>query len=93
MPTKSAEAAIAAAIAVSLAAAVHTASAFGTVIGMGQNAEHERITRIALACPTARGHTCFQPRSMAALAGEAGRPGAIGLADLSPRLTLSPRAH
>lgn len=101
MPTKLAEPA---ATAIALAAfafglvtgSAGAASAFGTIIGLGQNAEHERITRIALACASAEaplGAACFQPKSMAALAGDQASSGAIGLADLSPRLASYPRAH
>ena len=56
------------------------ALAFGTIIGMGQNAEHERITRHALAC-TDSTTDCFQPASLDALAGGQGNWGAVGIPD------------
>ncbi len=56
------------------------ALAFGTIIGMGQNAEHERITRHALVC-TDSTTDCFQPASLDALAGGKGNWGAVGIPD------------
>jgi hypothetical protein len=56
------------------------ALAFGTIVGMGQNAEHERITRHALAC-TDSTTDCFQPASLDALAGGKGNWGAVGIPD------------
>jgi hypothetical protein len=56
------------------------AFAFGTIIGMGQNAEHERITRHALGCSPSI-MDCFQPDSLDALAGGKGNWGAVGIAD------------
>ncbi|WP_405982804.1 CinY protein [Streptomyces sp. NBC_00158] len=58
---------------------------FGTIDGFGQNTEHERITRAALACapgatPGAAG-ACFQPASIRQLAGANGTMGAIGAPD------------
>ena len=51
---------------------------FGTINTFGQSAEHERITRAALACapgtdPGAAG-TCFQTGSLRQLAERTGRP-------------------
>jgi hypothetical protein len=61
------------------------AGAFGTVNGFfGQNGEHERITRAALACPagTPSDGSCFEPVSMQQIAGEAGGAfGAVGIPD------------
>jgi hypothetical protein len=59
------------------------ALAFGTTHLLGQNAEHERITRHALGCgepggPNAR--DCFKANSLSALAGEVGF-GAVGAPD------------
>jgi len=54
--------------------------AFGTIVGMGQNAEHERITRHALACGASI-PDCFQPDSLDALAGGKGNWGAVGIPD------------
>ncbi|MGW1763309.1 CinY protein [Streptomyces sp. NPDC002073] len=64
---------------------------FGTINSFGQNAEHERITRAALACapgtgPGAAG-TCFQPGSLRQLAGANGTTGAIGAPDMDETLT------
>jgi hypothetical protein len=55
------------------------AHAFGTV---GHLAEHERITRAALACGTRKGGPdCFQARSLDQVAGKKGTFGAIGSPD------------
>ena len=54
---------------------------FGTINGAGQRAEHERITRAALACAGAASSTCFEPRSIANLAGESGTFGGVGAPD------------
>jgi hypothetical protein len=61
-----------------------TASAFGTINGLGQRAEHERITRAALACAPGVKSTgdCFEPRSIDQLAGHTGTFGAVGSPDL-----------
>jgi hypothetical protein len=63
---------------------VSEAHAFGTINGLGQRAEHERITRAALACPPGVKSTgdCFEPRSIDQLAGHAGTFGAVGAPDL-----------
>ena len=54
--------------------------AFGTINGLGKRAEHERITRAALACPPGVKSTgdCFEPRSIDQLAGHSGTFGAVG---------------
>src|SRR5438034_5002983 len=67
--------------------------AFGTINGLGQRAEHERITRAALACPPGVKSTgdCFEPKSMDQLAGHAGTFGAVGAPDLDEFST--PAAH
>lgn len=66
------------------------ANAFGTIngVGSGQRAEHERITRAALACPAGtKSHgECFESRSLDQLAGHDGTFGAIGAPDLSEAL-------
>jgi hypothetical protein len=56
------------------------AFAFGTIVGMGQDAEHERITRRALACSDTV-PDCFQPASLDELAGGKGNFGAVGIPD------------
>jgi Ca2+-binding RTX toxin-like protein len=62
------------------------ALAFGTVSFLGQDREHERMTRAALACPAAQKSdgSCFEPRSVAMLAGELGLFGAVGAPDFPP---------
>lgn len=56
--------------------------AFGTIRGAGQNAEHERITRHALACtmPSAN-DDCFEARTLVEIAGEDRNFGAVGIPD------------
>lgn len=57
---------------------------------MGQSAEHERITRRALACDLNR--DCLQPLTLDELAGKRGSFGAVGYPDGST-LALDARAH
>jgi hypothetical protein len=66
---------------------------FGTVRGVGQNAEHERITRHALACPLI-GATddCFGEKTLVELAGKDRNFGAVGLPDRG-ELVPSNKAH
>ncbi len=65
-----------------------SAAAFGTVNlpGTGQSAEHERMTRAALACPSGMksDDTCFEPASIGQLAGRTGTFGAVGQPDVPP---------
>jgi hypothetical protein len=70
-----------------------SAAAFGTIEGGGQNREHERITRAAVACPGTTGSDsgCFEPRSVDQLAGTGKRFGAVGAPDLTE--TSNPAAH
>ena len=75
---------IAVAIALGLAAAaIATDTAgFGTIHGLGQDAEHERITRRALACtPASAPGACFEPDTLDSLAGRRGSFGAVGAPD------------
>ncbi|MEU1280032.1 CinY protein [Streptomyces sp. NPDC005805] len=67
------------------------AHAFGTINGAGQHAEHERITRAALACAPGRASDgrCFEPRSLDQLAGRTGTFGAVGAPDSDENLTLA----
>ena len=53
---------------------------------LGQKTEHERITRAALACAagTKSSGDCFEPRSIAQLAGSSGTLGAVGAPDAFP---------
>ena len=59
------------------------AAAFGTIASGGQNREHERITRAALACPAGTGSDglCFEPASLDLLAGHGREFGAVGAPD------------
>ena len=67
--------------------------AYGTVRGMGQDAEHARITRHALACDGVRpADACFQPDTLDSLAGEEGSFGAVGAPDRG-RGMLTSHAH
>jgi hypothetical protein len=63
------------------------AMAFGTVTWvLGQNREHERITRKALSCSEAPGiANCFQPASIDEVAGRFGTMGAVGAPDNQAR--------
>ncbi|MEU1313225.1 CinY protein [Streptomyces cinnamoneus] len=76
-----------------LTAQAPSAQAFGTVNTLGQHAEHERITRAALACAPGRASdgTCFEPRSLDQMAGHKGTFGAIGAPDTDEIAT--PEAH
>ena len=64
---------------------------FGTTHSLGQNAEHEKITRLALACGR-NAAPCFQPASLDELAGKAGTLGAVGAPDVG-NLTFQHKAH
>lgn len=74
-----------------LAATGGAALAFGTIHGLGQNAEHERITRRALGCGTGA-RSCIMPRTLGELAGRGGSFGAVGAPDRGP-LIFQPQAH
>src|SRR3954469_10115214 len=76
-----------------LASAPGSAAGFGTIDSGGQNREHERITRAALACAGDGGSEadCFEPRSIDLLAGHAPEFGAVGTPD-KDELSL-PAAH
>lgn len=78
---------------VAAALTAHAALGFGTVSGAGQAAEHERITRHALACPLL-GSTddCFAEETLVQLAGEKRNFGAIGIPDRG-ELVPENRAH
>jgi hypothetical protein len=78
------------------------ASAFGTIDTGGQNREHERITRAAVACAAGTGpdevragtgpdRVCFESRSADQLAGHGKRFGAVGSPDLTE--PFNPAAH
>lgn len=58
------------------------AFAFGTIHGLGQDAEHERITRRAFTCAgDAPTDDCFQKKTLDSLAGAKGTFGAVGAPD------------
>ncbi|MDR3527511.1 MAG: hypothetical protein P4L57_09535 [Rhizomicrobium sp.] len=75
---------------------IQSAGAFGTVTILGQNAEHERITRHALACSQSglSPSICFQSFSIDQLAGKSGTYGAVGAPDdITRGLTSKDYAH
>jgi len=78
-----------------LALSATAALAFGTIHGMGQNQEHERITRHALGCGQGLGNdVCFQPKSLDEIAGKPGTWGGVGAPDNPARLlAFSSDAH
>ncbi len=63
-----------------------SAFAFGTVSLLGQNTEHEKITRLALECKTPEQINCFEPKTLDSLAGKKGTFGAVGAPDPGPTL-------
>jgi len=76
-----------------LLAATTAAWPFGTVRGMGQNAEHERITRHALGCGLFTDtDNCFQDKSLQELAGGDNDFGAVGIPDRGELVTKN-QAH
>lgn len=70
------------------------ALAFGTIRHLGQDAEHERITRRALQCTPTAAATCFARGSLDEVAGRSGTFGAVGFPD-NPRsgLISETKAH
>lgn len=67
-------------------------SAFGTIHGLGQDREHERITRHALACGEVggqQGDDCFQKESIDELAGKRFKWGGVGSPDNPARGLMS----
>lgn len=80
-----------AATAVVALACAPAAFGFGTINGFGQNAEHERMTRAALACAGAWAATCFEPTSISNLAGTTGTSGGVGAPDADE--IFVPEAH
>jgi hypothetical protein len=66
---------------------------FGTTHTLGQNAEHEKITRLSLGCGRPQAPSaCFQPLTLNELAGKNGTFGAVGAPDVGP-LTFQHKAH
>ena len=73
-----------------LLAAAPAAQAFGTINGLGQNAEHEKITRLALRCGgSLSDRDCFGPRTLDVLAGKRGTFGMVGGPDSGSLLLQS----
>jgi len=69
------------------------AHAFGTIHEMGQDAEHERITRAALRCRTGDDPAlCLEEETLEAVAGTDGEFGAVGAPDRG-RLVFQSSAH
>ncbi len=80
-------------LALSLSVAATSVLAFGTIRSLGQDAEHERITRHALACEKKTPKdACFEPDTLDILAGKKGSFGAVGIPD-SGTLIVEPKAH
>jgi hypothetical protein len=72
---------------------ISSAFAFGTISTLGQNREHERITRHALSCtfaPTMA--NCFEGNTISELAGRGGTFGGVGAPDNPTRGLLSSSA-
>jgi hypothetical protein len=69
------------------------AGAFGTINGLGQNAEHEKITRVLSCSSTPAPANCFQQESMNLLSGRPGTFGAVGAPDIPPYLFDNPQNH
>lgn len=67
------------------------AGAFGTIRHLGQDAEHERITRRALQCTPTSPTTCISGKTLDELAGRTGTFGAVGFPD-NPRSGLISQA-
>ena len=82
-----------AAIAGGLTALAAGSWAFGTIRGLGQDAEHERITRHAFSCEGGKASDdCFQKKTLEMLAGGKGSFGAVGIPDRGP-LVFHSDAH
>ena len=80
------------AICAALFAFTSAAFAFGTVRGVGQNAEHERITRHALGCGMLDDANCFEKKSLKELAGDDDNFGAVGIPDRGELVPVN-KAH
>ncbi len=67
---------------IAVASAIVISTGFGTINSGGQNSEHGRITRHALACDGASPPSaCFQSDTLDSLAGSRGNFGAVGAPD------------
>lgn len=84
-----------AAAAVCVVGAATAAQAFGTINHLGQHAEHEKVTRLALRCGGAAstGGDCFEARTLDVLAGKTGDVGMVGGPDLSVSQVSQSSAH
>jgi hypothetical protein len=72
----------AAALTAALSLTPASAFAFGSIDGVGQRSEHERVTRLALQCADGQqAPACFQPTTLNNVAGKGGTWGAVGAAD------------
>lgn len=80
-------------IAVFALVAAQPTFSFGTVRGLGQNAEHERITRHALGCGLIGAVAdCFESGTLRELAGSDNDFGAVGIPDRGDLVTQN-KAH
>jgi hypothetical protein len=70
-----------------------SAGAFGTINGMGQHAEHEKITKVLSCGADDAPNPCFQSSSMAMLAGSDGTVGGVGLPDRVTEIIGHGAAH
>ncbi|MFN8027380.1 MAG: hypothetical protein U0W40_13800 [Acidimicrobiia bacterium] len=69
------------------------AGAFGTINGLGQRGEHERITRVLACTADDPVRHCMEPLTIAVLAGKAGTFGGVGAPDIPPYLVGHPENH
>jgi hypothetical protein len=70
-----------------------SAGAFGTINGLGQHAEHEKITKVLSCGADDAVQSCFQSGSMAMLAGSDGTIGGVGLPDRVTEIEGHPDNH
>jgi hypothetical protein len=70
-----------------------SAGAFGTINGMGQHAEHEKITKVLSCSADDAMKPCFESASMAMLAGSDGTVGGVGLPDRVTEIIGHGSAH
>ncbi|MDA0161269.1 hypothetical protein OM076_13410 [Solirubrobacter ginsenosidimutans] len=95
MPVRASLARNAAVAIAAIAASLVVTSAvrgYGTLTSGGERAEHQRITRAALACPGATEVACFEPSSILSLAG-GGTAGAVAAPDLDELTTATAHCH
>lgn len=70
-----------------------SAGAFGTINGMGQHAEHEKITKVLSCGAEDNVNPCFESASMGMLAGSNGTVGGVGLPDRVTEIIGHGSAH